>query len=411
MTHRRRAWAVFAVMAAMFCLSQFYRMSVALIAVDLETDLGLDPGRLSLLVGAFFYAFAAVQLPLGTALDRWGAKRVVVAATLTAAAGSLLFGLSPGWTGLLLGRVLMGLGMAPVLMGSFKLIAEWFPATAFGRLSGLILAVGTLGSLLAATPLAWLVGWLGWRGTFVGFGALTLASTAAIHRIVRDRPRGSPARGPGAYGPLQGLGRVLGTRSFWAMVPLCLTGYATLVCIQGLWAGPYFMDALGYSRVEAGNILLGLGLFTAAGSVAAGLFSDRVVRSRKWVIVGGNVLGIAFLLPLAGVARPQGPWGWAFVLSAFGFFSAARSLLYAHVKESVPPELVGTAVTAVNLFVMLGPALFQQAMGLVLTLRPGDYAAAFLVPIAGLAVGIAAYLFTRDTHPTRPQGDALDLVT
>ena len=115
---------------------------------------------------------------------------MVLAGTLCGAAGAVVFGLSPGWAGLLVGRVLMGLGMAPVLMGSFKLIAGWFPAASFGGLSGLMLGLGTLGSLVAATPLAALVGWIGWRGSFVGFGLATLAERYRLElregRVTRE---------------------------------------------------------------------------------------------------------------------------------------------------------------------------------------------------------------------------------
>jgi sugar phosphate permease len=402
MNPRARAWAIFTVMVVTYCFSQFYRMSAAVIAVDLAREFGLDPNRLSLLGGAFFYAFASVQIPLGLALDRWGAKRMVLAGTLLGAFGSVLFGLGTGWVGLLVGRVLMGLGMAPVLMGSFKLFAEWFPAGAFGGLSGLILGIGTLGSLVAATPLAALVGWIGWRGSFIGFGIATLVTSAAIAVVVKDRPPGSEAVevGPGAS-VLAGLGQVVRLPSFWAMVPLALAGYASVASLQGLWAGPYFMQGLGYSRTVTGNILLVLGLSTAVGCLLVGVVSDRWLRSRKWVVVGGNALAVLFLLPLIGVGAPSGPVGWAVMLTGFGLLGASRSLIYAHIKESVPPAAVGTAVTAVNLFVMAGPAVLQQVIGAVLDRRPGDYRSAFLTVVVSLLLGTLAYLCTRDTHPTR----------
>ncbi|GAB6064700.1 MFS transporter [Deferrisoma palaeochoriense] len=400
MDNRRQAWVLFGVLAAMYCFSQFYRMSTAVIAVDLDREFGLGPVRLSVLGGAFFYAFASVQIPLGLALDRWGARRILIGATALGAAGCILFALSPGWYGLLAGRVLMGLGMAPVLMGSFKLFARWFPAAAFGRVSGLMLAVGTLGSLLAATPLAELVGRVGWRASFLGFGVATLAITGVLAVVVRDRPEGDPGGGQRGSS-LGGLFRLARMPGFWAMVPLALTGYAAVASVQGLWGGPFFMENLGYSRVETGNILFQLGLFTALGSAAGGLLSDRWIPSRKWVVVGGNAVGLVFLLPLLGVARPPTPAGWGVALGAFAFFSAFRSLLYAHVKELVPEGYEGTAVTAVNFFVMLGPALLQQAIGGVLAWRPGAYEAAFGVLVAGLGLGTLAYLGTPDTHPSR----------
>ncbi|MDW7710907.1 MAG: MFS transporter [Deferrisomatales bacterium] len=399
MVDRRRAWAIFGVMSLMYCFSQFYRVSTALIAVDLAAEFGLGPDELALLGGMFFYAFALAQFPLGPALDRWGARTIVVGAASLCALGSALFALTDSWGGLLAGRALMGLGMAPVLMGSLKLLAEWFPAGAFGTVSGLILSLGTVGALLAATPLAGLVAWLGWRGTFLAFAALTLLAAAAIHRTVKERPDGAapapiPREGRG------GLRHVLGLPSFWLTAPLALVGYASVASLQGLWAGPYFMESLSYTRTEAGNILLALGLATAVGSSVGGWLSDRI-RSRKWVVTGGNAVSILCFIPLVGIGTPSSAAGWTAVFAVLGFFSAFRVLLYAHVKESVPPHLVGTAVTAINFFIMVGPALVQQVMGTILEGSPGNYEAAFLFPLLTLAVGSGLYLLTREARPGR----------
>lgn len=402
MEDRKRAWAIFGVMSVMYCFSHFFRVSTALIAVDLTAEFGLGPGGLSFLGGAFFYAFAAAQLPLGPALDRLGARRMVLLGACVGALGSLVFGLAPGVEGLVAGRVLLGLGMAPILMGSLKLFADWFPPAQFGTVSGLVMALGTGGSLLAATPLAGLVAWLGWRGTFGLFAALTLAGAVAIAWVVQD---GSPApeegSGPAAGGLFAGWAAVLRLPSFWAMAPLALVGYASVAGIQGLWAGPYFMEGLGYSRVETGHILFSLGLFGVVGSAVAGVLSDRWLKTRKWAVFGGNLAAVLLMLPLVGIGTPTSPLGWQVVFGALGLFGAFRFLLYAHVKESVPRRYAGSAVTAVNFFIMVGPALMQQAMGAVLAARPGDYRAAFAVPVVAVVVGAVLYLWTRDTHPSR----------
>jgi MFS family permease len=396
-----KPWPIFFALSAMYVFSMFYRVSTTVIAVDLTNEFQLGPGALSTLGSAFFYAFALAQLPLGPALDRFGAKRIMVAATGLGALGAFLFAWGGSWGALLAGRALMGLGMAPVLMGSLKLFSEWFPAGFFGTVSGLIMAIGGLGALLAATPLAALVAWVGWRASFVLFGSLTLLGTAAILFFVHDRPaeqRTAGARSP-RKGPLAGLKHVFGNPRFWAMAPLALAGYASLASLQGLWAGPYFMESLGYSRIQTGNILFSLGLTSAGGTALAGYLSDRI-RTRKWIVIGGSLPAALLMVPLLGFGAPETELGWVVLFGAMGLLSACRTLLYVHAKEAMPPELAGTAVTAVNFFIMIGPAVMQQAMGLALRATPGDYRAAFLIPIAGLCAGALAYLLTRDTHPT-----------
>jgi MFS family permease len=391
---------MFGIMALLYCFSQFYRVSTALIAVDLAREFGLGPDRLALLGGVFFYAFAFAQFPLGPALDRWGARAIVVAAAWVGALGATVFALAQSWGMLALGRILMGFGMAPVLMGSLKVIAEWFPAGSFGTVSGLILSVGSAGALLAATPLAGLVAWLGWRGAFLLFAVSTAAAAEAVRRTVRSRTARPGAGATGGEG-VRGIGKVLRLPTFWAIAPLALVAYASVVSLQGLWAGPYFMDFLGYTRAESGNVLFSLGVATAVGSSVGGWLSDRILRSRKWVVIGGNAVTVVCFLPLVGLAAPNTPVGWIVLFSVLGFFSSFRVLLYAHVKESVPPHLVGTAVTTVNFFIMIGPALVQQAMGAVLGAWPGAYRVAFMVPLTALTTGSVIYLRSRDSSPER----------
>ncbi len=388
-------------MALTYCFSHFYRLATALIAVDLTDEFGLDAAGLSMLGAAFFYAFALAQIPLGPALDRFGARRIVILGVFLGAAGAVLFAAGRNLGMLVAARVLMGLGMSPVLMGALTLIAQWFPVGRFGTLSGLILSLGMAGALLAATPLAGAVGWLGWRGTFLLAGLLTAAAGLLVRTVVRDRPGGCgpvPAAVGGRWG---GLLRVAASPTFWCTAPLALVGYASVASLQGLWAGPYLMEEIGFDRIQAGNALLGLSLAGAVGSVAAGWLSDRVFGSRKWMVATGNGLALVCLLPLLGFGRPSSPAGWTALFSALGFFSAFRTLLYAHMKESMPPEIVGTAVTSINFFVMLGPGLMQQALGAVLEVRPGDYRAAFAVMAGSLALGSAVYLLTRDSRPLR----------
>lgn len=390
----RRAWAIFGVMGAVYCLSMFYRVSTAIIAVDLAREFSIGPEELSLLGGVFFYFFAFSQLPLGPALDRFGARRMILLGTLLGAAGAFLFAVGNSFALMLCARALMGMGMAPILMGSLKLFSQWFPAGYFGVISGLIMGVGSLGSLIASSPLAWLVAAVGWRSSFALFGAATLLGTLLVAAVVRD---GEMSGQNGAIGVREGVRRILAARNLWFIAPLAMVSYASLISLQGLWAGPFFMESCGFTRGETGEILFSLGLTGAVGTVAAGYVSDRLVRGRKTVVVAGTAATILFMLPLIGIFAPSGVAGWVAVFGGIGFFSSARGLIYAHAKESVPPELSGTALTAINFFIMLGPALMHQSMGFVLHRHPGLYPAAFAIPLAALAVGTVIYLATKDT--------------
>ena len=158
---------------AAYLLSYFFRSTNAVLADDLQRDAGLGPEQLGFMTSLFFLAFAAAQLPLGAALDRWGPRWVPAGLMLAAAAGSLLTASADGFVTLAIGRALIGVGMAGVLMGALKAFSAWFAPRRFATVSGVFVGLGSLGALGATTPLAVLADAIGWRGVFVAAGLAT----------------------------------------------------------------------------------------------------------------------------------------------------------------------------------------------------------------------------------------------
>jgi MFS family permease len=146
-------------------------------------DLGLDATRLGLLSSVYFLTFAAVQLPLGAALDRFGPRRVQGILLMFAAVGAVTFARASGLTGLLIGRALIGLGVAGALMAGLKAIVEWFPQQRLALVNGAFIALGAAGAVTATAPVEWMLGWLDWRrlsafGSHLSVGLSALAATS-----------------------------------------------------------------------------------------------------------------------------------------------------------------------------------------------------------------------------------------
>ncbi|WP_297634659.1 nitrate/nitrite transporter, partial [Caldilinea sp.] len=231
---------VFVIFTAAYFLSYFYRSANAVIAPDLAQELALDASQLGLMTGLFFAAFAAVQLPLGVGLDRLGPRWVTSALMLVGAAGSLLFASAHSLAALALGRALIGVGMAGVLMGALKAFSQWYSPLRYPALSGLLVGLGSAGALAAATPLAWLNETVGWRAVF-GVGAGAVAGVAAAIALgTRNAPPGVPW--PGQSVDLRALQTVFGDLRFWRIALLVFFTNGTLLAFQGLWAGPYLND-------------------------------------------------------------------------------------------------------------------------------------------------------------------------
>jgi MFS family permease len=399
-----RGWAIFAVCSLGFLLSQFYRVSVTIISPQLSHDLALSVPELATLSAAFFYAFAACQVLVGFLLDRWGARRCLLYFSVMGLSGAASFALAQnqGWA--LAGRVLLGLGLASNLMAPMVLLAAWFPPGRFATISGLLVGLGYLGPLIAATPLAWLAQNWGWRWGFLVIGALHALQVGGVFLVVRDHPpdRQPSPRSPGAHG--QGLGQLLRRPYFWIISLASFFRYGCLAAIMGLWAGPFLMSGLGLSAIEAGNVLLTLTLAHILCLPLAGRLSDRTLDTRKWIVLAGLLLSAALTLTLGWLPRGGSLLMTHLIFALIGLAAAPGQITYVHIKELAPPSVQGAAMTGVNLFTMLGPAAIMQAVGALVSAdpqalnTPQAFLPAWYLMAAGLALSGLAYLWTPDSR-------------
>jgi sugar phosphate permease len=400
---------IFVLLSALYLLSQFYRVSNAVIAPDLIKDLGLNAETLGILGGAFFYCFALLQIPMGPMLDRIGPSKVVSYSVLVSALGAFLFGMGESFATVLIGRILVGVGMASVLVGAMKVFVLHFPPRRFATLVGTIVAVGTLGNILAASPLAYFSSRIGWRLTFIIVGGITALLAFLSLWVLGGKGGGDekPHPAPSAkqeLGILRQMGMILGSLSFWQIGFLALFRFGTFIGLQGLWLGPYLIQIKGYSAVEAGNMLILVALGSIIGGPIAGRLSDQVFQSRKWVALVGLSLYSLSLFPLTGILKVQSSMWLCLVLFAIGLFTNCGLLLFSHAKDLFPASISGTVTSFVNFFTMTGAAVFMPLLGKVIESFPRTgnsfpaeaYHAAFLICFLGMTAGLIFYAFSQN---------------
>jgi MFS family permease len=371
-------------------------------------DLGLNAENLGILGGAFFYSFALLQIPMGPMLDRMGPRIVITSFSLIGALGAFVFACGNSFPVVLLGRILIGVGMASALMGSMKVFLLRFSPEKFVTLIGLIQAVGTFGNILAASPLAFLASTVGWRITFVIAGVVT-ALLALLAFLILGEEKGdseglasSPSSQP-EIGILQSFRLILGSLSFWQIGAVGFFRYGTFVSLQGLWLGPYLIDIRGHSPVQTGNLIILLAIGIIVGGPMAGWLSDRTFHSRKGVALGGLSLYCLSLLPLTGVVKVPSPFWFGLIFFFIGFFCSFGMVIYAHAKELFPIAISGTVMAGVNFFTMAGPALFMPALGKIIESfhheghsYPAEaYHISFLVCFLGMAMSLVFYAFSK----------------
>ena len=345
-----------------FLLSYFFRSANAVIAGDLRLAFDLDAERLGLMTSAFFGALALAQLPLGVALDRWGPRRVVPAMMLAGAAGALVFASATTFTTLTLGRALLGLGFAGVLVGALQAFGGWFPERRFATVSGLLVGLGTGGALVAGTPLAWLAATVGWRATFAVGSLLIVAAAATIVLGTREAPR-APS-GPAGAPTTGSLATVLRDLDFWRIAFLNLFAVGTLLAVQGLWAGPYLADVHGLPTVGVGNLIVAMALGIMIGNFTTGALADRFGHARVAMAAGFGFAACHALLAIAGPGVPIVALGALYL--AFGALGSFGVVLFAHVRAIFPRHLGGRAITGINLVGIAGAMGVQWLMGAII---------------------------------------------
>ena len=164
-----------------YVLSQFYRAFLAVLSPVLEAEIGAGPEDLAIASGLWFVSFAAMQIPIGWALDSIGPRRTACGLlALGGGGGAVVMALAQGPAAIWVAMVLIGIGCAPVLMASYYILARNYPPVVFATLAGVIVGVGSLGNIAAALPTAWAVEAFGWRQTLWGLAAITLVTAAAI---------------------------------------------------------------------------------------------------------------------------------------------------------------------------------------------------------------------------------------
>ncbi len=360
-----RRWAIFVVGSMNFIISMFYRVSVAVLAPSLINELKLDTSQLGDLSAAFFYGFALCQLPLGLAIDRLGPRIVTIFLGFAALAGAIVFATGSSYEQLVLGRLLLGIGMGGNLMVVLALLAVWFPPDRFASLSSTVVAIGVVGNLFAATPLAWMSEAVGWRACFMIFAVVDSIIITLFVLVMRDYPPGHSRKTSKRPKLMDGFKKLVRMYPYWVISFANFVRYGYFVAVQGLWATPFLVYGLGFTDMAAANALLFLGLGYMVGLPFFGYLSDKVVRSRKKVILL-TMTGSAIL---AGSVCfwPENPNSSIIFLTFFGLgmLTAPGQISYAHIKELVPTSISAQAMTAVNLFTILGAALITQFLGII----------------------------------------------
>ena len=380
---------VFLAFAAAYFCSALLRAITATLAPVLTQEFALQAQSLGLLAGGYFLGFAAVQLPLGSWLDRHGPKQVILRFLSLAVLGCLAFSVASSFAALLAARVLVGMGVGACLMAALTGYRRWFDPATLLRANSWMLMTGSLGMLASTLPVQWLMPLMGWRPLFWLLAGLILLSMAAIAVIV-PRWRVSPplsARDAAAAPEEAGYAPIWRSRYFRKMAPLAFFNYGGMVAMQTLWAGPWMIRVAGYTPLESAT-----GLFWINACMLVTFWSWGMVN--PWLARHGwhatRLIGWGMPLSLAVLAfnilggASTGAAGWAL----FCVTSSVMGLAQPAVGMSFRAALAGRALSAYNLVIFAGVFFAQWSLGLLID----GFAALGLSPVVSFQAAMGVFL-------------------
>ena len=383
MLDKKSAIVVFLAFAATYTLSALVRAIIATLSPVLSQEFTLQSRDLGLLAGGYFLGFAATQLPLGSWLDKHGPKRVILCFLAVAVLGCLAFSVATSFAGLLMGRVLIGMGVSACLMAPLSGFRRWLDAPSLLQANSWMLMSGSLGMVASTLPVQWLLPLVGWRALFWALAGLVLVAMAVIALAVPKWSLDTHA----ASGTPAGYGQVWKSRYFQKMSPLAFFNYGGLVAMQTLWAGPWMVKVSGYTPLQAATGLFYINVAMLLTFWSWGLVNPRLAKA-GWhtdrLIAWGVPVSLLTLAVNIWAGADTGWLGWA----VFCVASTVMSLSQPAVGMAFKPALAGRALSAFNLVIFSGVFTVQWGIGLLVD----AFAALGLAPIASFQAAFSVFL-------------------
>ena len=370
---RRTAIVVFLAFASAYFLSALIRAITATLSPTLTLEMGLTARDLGLLAGGYFLGFSLTQLPLGSWLDRFGPKKVNIAFLSVAVLGCMAFSMATSFAGLLMARMLCGVGVSACLMAPLTGYRRWLDPSSQLRTNSWMLMTGSLGMLMSTLPVQWLMPWVGWRVMFLGLAVLVVLTMLLMAWQVPAWETASAAAEAQTPADEKGYAAVWRSRYFWRMTPIGFFSYGGMVAIQTLWAGPWMTQVGGWSSIEAATGLFAINFTMLCTFWTWGMITPKLSRRG----IEPNVLitwGLPWSFVVMGVlivaADGMGAWT-ALALALFCLTSSFVSLAQPAVGQAFPAALAGRALSAYNLVIFAGIFVVQWGIGLAIDLFKG----------------------------------------
>jgi len=371
----RRVWLVFGAGVGVYFAAVVHRTALGVAGVEAIDRFGIQATGLALFSVVQLGAYAALQVPAGHLLDRWGPRAVMVAGSLVMASGQLLLAVTDQVSIALVARVLIGAGDAPIFIAAGRLVAEWFPPRRVPILVQVTGLIGQAGQLATAIPVAFVLHAQGWSATFallaaLGVGAAGIAlvgvrmpSTEVQATVVAQREK--------FWASVRAATSPAGTRlGFWShfLAPFGANSFALL------WGVPFLVTAQQRTVAEASTLLIVLTVSAMIAGPTAGFLTSRHPLRRSWIVLGSAMTSALAWIVLLSFDTPRPMWQLAVFCFVIGVGGPVSLVGIDFARTYSASERLGTAMGFVNVggFVSTIIAILLIGAVLQLTSPPGE---------------------------------------
>lgn len=415
-----RGWLVG---CTVYLLAVLHRTSLGVAGLLALQRFHIGAAELSVFAMVQLGLYAAGQIPAGLLVDRFGPRRLLLAAAIAMTVAQGLFAIAPNYPLALLARAVLGIGDALTFVSVLRYVATRLPPRRYPMLVAVTTGAGVAGNMVATFPLAVALAHAGWTPSFLVLAGLSALSGVAVVSLMpgarprrfvpgRDALRAVRVR---VVRSLRASWAVPGTRvGFWAH----FTGGAAATAFGVLWGQPYLVGAVGLSPATAGAVLLVMVLVSFLAGLLLGAVLTRHLVARVPIALGVGAATVVGWLALLATSHP--PAGLAVVVVAVTALGGpTSSVAFSLARDYNEGTAIGTATGLVNVGGFVGAVVIALGIGVVLTGLGGTTGphlrVAFLVLVAVEVLGLVqltrwwrrarAYLLVRqargDTLPVR----------
>jgi ACS family glucarate transporter-like MFS transporter len=391
---------------AMIAIAYLDRVCISTAAPAIKAELGLSDAQMGFVFSAFTLSYALFEVPAGWFADRFGARVALTRIVLWWSAMTAATGVVGGFTTLFAVRLLFGIGEAGAFPSSARVYARWQPARLRGRLFGTLIMAAALAGAATQPVVVAMLQRVGWRATFVIFGAVGVVWSAAWWWWFRDDPREHAGVNAAEVRLLEEGGAHGGAHQPvpWAelvrnptLIALCAMYVGAIYgwYFYLTWLPTYLMRGRGFDLSAVGWLAALPLVAIAAGCFAGGWLFDHLAP-RLGIRRGARLPGLIGL-PLAaasaaGAAVVADPTAAALLLAAAAGLAALGIAPAWSVCVEIGGPHAAVASGAMNMFGNLGGTLSPIVVGIAVE-RLGSWELPLFSMAAFYLLAAACWLF------------------